>query len=471
MLASLMLFLALSQPPLGGPLFAQHADNILSNLTHEAQKNFQQGRFRAARENLEQALKLAPRDPDLWTYLGLTDEQLNNFDAAIGDFRKVLSILPGDKQARFSLGRLYGRKGGMVHALEMYEQGLKIDSGDLPANQNYALLLMQAGKNREAIVPLRRVLAQNNADLPTRAALIECYLRAGMQDEGKQEIQGFLEASSNAPGENLTLAKLLIEDKFPTFAEPILKQAVLQQPGSAEAHATLGILLLNEGQYDDATEELMRAVRLAPDSSDYSMHLTESLLLGKRYQEAYDFLKVVKSRFGNLFEYRFKVGLALYGTRQYPQAISQFEQLDRERPGLDLLQYYLGNSYDESGDLEKAQSFYRKAIELNPNQSSYYARLGNTLMKGGDDKTAEAIVDFTKALELDPSDTSSKQALALCHERTKDYPEAERLLQQVVAQKPELVSAHIALSRIYYADHKKVEGDTEKKAVMRLQQQ
>jgi tetratricopeptide (TPR) repeat protein len=83
---------------------------------------------------------------------------------------------------------------------------------------------------------------------------------------------------------------------------------------------------------------------------------------------------------------------------------------------------------------------------------------------------ADAVTNFQKAVAFDPSDFSSKQALALCQERRKQYPEAERLLKEVVVQKPDLVSAHIALSRLYYKDHKKDEGDAEKKIVTRLEQ-
>ncbi len=466
----LLLFppLAIALPSDQTSAAVQPSRRLVADLTHQAQEDFQNGRYTEARATLRKALNLVPRDPDLWTYLGLTDEQLNDLDAAIGDFRKVLSFLPGDPQACFNLGRLYRRKGDSAHAIELYQQGLKSAPNDLPANQNYALLLMDTGKFREAIVPLRKMRSLDGSDLPTRAALIECFLKAAMLEDGKREIEEFLKMPNVSPDEKLKLAKLLMEDKLPEFALPILQQVVEALPDSAEAHGKLGLLLMNAGQYEAASNEFNMAVQLDPKSAEYSMHLVDTLLLDKRFQEALDFLKAVKGEFGNLYEYRFKMGLVLYGARQYPQAISLFADLDRERPNLDLIQYYLGNSYRESGEAAKAEAYYRKAISLNPNQSTYYSGLAQVLRKQGGAHTDEAIASLKKALALDPSDSSSKQELALCFETKRDYSQAERLLREVIAQQPEIVSAHLDLSRVYYEDHKKDEGDAEKKAAAQL---
>ncbi len=478
MLACALCFLAMARPLLAPGYGAfldqnsgsvQHSYQDLSGLTHAAQADFQQGRFQEAREKLRQALHIAPRDPALWTYLGLTEEQLGNIEAAITDFHRALSVLPRDAQSYFNLGRLYRRKGDRENSLEMYREGLKLVPDDLPANQNYALLLMEAGKFREAIAPLRKMRSLNDSDLSTRAALVECYLKANMPDDGKRELQEFLAAPTASPEEKLKLAKLLVEDKLAEYAQPILTQVLVELPDSADAHATLGVLLMNGNQYEDAENELKLAVHLAPASPEYSMHFAEALLLQKRFPEAIGFLTSVQSVFGNLLEYRFKMAIALYGARQYQAAIAALEELNREHPDLDLIQYYLANSYNETGDLEKALACSRKAIALNPNQSTYYLVLGKVLRQLGDDKTDEAIANLEKALALDPSDSSSKQELALCLERKRDYTKAEQLLRDVLALKPDVLSAHVALSRIYYEDHKKEEGDAEKRIISGLE--
>ncbi|PYU98519.1 MAG: hypothetical protein DMG26_18485, partial [Acidobacteria bacterium] len=303
---------------------------------------------------------------------------------------------------------------------------------DAAANQNYALMLMEAGKFREAIAPLERLRKLGNSELAVRVALIESYLKAGMKGEGEREIQAVLKAPGVTPEDQIKLAGVLLEDKQPDIAQEVLEQAVRSAPDSAEAHARLGALLLNKNQYEDAAREEGRAVQLAPESAEYSMLLAEALILWKHYPVALQFLAAVKERFGNLPEYRYKVGLSYYGMHRFPQAVTEFEALADQRHNLDRVQFFLGNSYANMGDLNKAESHFRRAIGLNPKNASYYAALAQLLLKESDDKRDEATALLEKALALDPSDVASKQELALCYEKGSRYVQAQHLLEDVV---------------------------------------
>jgi len=448
-----------------------HADHAVTTLTHQAQDDFKSGKYSEAREKLRRALKLEPRNPALWTYLGLTDTQLNELDSAIVDFTEVLSLGHGDAQTHFNLGLLYRRKGDALKAMEMYQQGLTLDADDAAANQNYALLLMEAGKFRQAIAPLGKLKAMRGSDLPVRVALIECYLKGGEESEGHREIREFLESPNATAEEALKLAKVLLEDQRPAAAQEVLEHVVKISDDSADAHATLGLLLLNQSQYEDATAELGRAVQLAPESAEYSMRLAEALILWKHCKVALEFLAAVKERFGNLPEYRYKVGLAYYGLYQYTRAITEFEGIAAEHPNLDLVQFFLGNSYAALGDSKKAQIYYRNAIALNPSKADYFSALGQALRKESDNNIPEAIVHLEHALRLDPSDVAAKQELALCYEKKAEYALARSLLEAVVERQPDLLSAHVALARIYYREKKKEQGDREKVTISRLEAQ
>src|SRR5215469_7365187 len=168
------------------------SDALVRDLTHRAQVDFQSSNYSAARSKLRKALDISPRDPALWNYLGLTDEQLGDLDSAITDFSRALSFMPGYAPAYFNLGRLYQRGKQIDRALAMYRQGLLSAPDDLTANQNYALLLMTVGHFRDAISPLRKLSILDKTDSSIRATLIECYLKAALPDEASKEIQNFL---------------------------------------------------------------------------------------------------------------------------------------------------------------------------------------------------------------------------------------------------------------------------------------
>jgi superkiller protein 3 len=240
-------------------------------------------------------------------------------------------------------------------------------------------------------------------------------------------------------------------------------------PDSAEAHYDLGLLLLDKSEYEGATRELGRAAQIDPSAAPYAMRLAESLILWKHYGTALEFLTAVKDRFGSLPDYRYKLGLTYYSLHQFPRAITQLEEVATEQPQLDTVQFFLGNCYGGVGDLGKAESHYRRAIELQPRNASYYTALAQVLRKMGDENTDEAITNLEKAISLDGSDIQSKQELGLCFIKKADYAKARDLLEQVVAKEPTLTSAHVALAQTYYKLRKKEDGDRERAIVARLQ--
>ncbi|MFN7996856.1 MAG: tetratricopeptide repeat protein [Bryobacteraceae bacterium] len=459
MLTGVLVLLSLAQSGSGSP----------EALARGAHEDFQAGRFAQAREKLRNAVKASPRNPALWSLLGMTDAQLEDVDSAIADFQKTLSLAPDDAQSYFNLGLLYGKKRDIGKATEAYQKGLRREPENTAANQNYALLLIAQERFREALEPLRLLRGKDARNFPVRVTLIECYLKAHLVDEAAGEIQSYLEIPDVPVNEQLKLAKVLLENNQAASAQAVLQNAVKTPPESPEAHYDLGVLYLNRNDFEKAVRELGRAAQMAPDPPQYSLRLAEALLLWKHYGTALDFLTAVKSRFGGLSDYQYKLGLAYYGLHRFPEAITRFEAILRDQPNLDLVHFFLGNSQFAVGSLEQSIAEFRKAIALQPRNAAYYTALAQSLRKLSDDNTDEAVTNLEKALALDGTDIQIKQELALCLEKKHDYARAQGLLEQVVAQAPQLVSAHVSLAGIYYKQRMKVEGDREREVVRRLQ--
>jgi cytochrome c-type biogenesis protein CcmH/NrfG len=441
----------------------------VGTLARQAQKDFTSGRYSEARQKLQQALKLTPQNPSLWRNLGLTDSKLDDLVAATAAYEKALALTPDDVSTCFALGVLYMRQEKAAQAAEVYGRGLALSPDDQQANQNYAALLMQQGHYREAAVPLLRLAQLAPADVSVRASLIESYFKSGMKNEGENTLRDLLASSIASSRELLDLASLLAEDHELQEAQAVLEQVVSLSPESAEAHARLGRLLSAANHYQEATRELGRAVQLAPDSAPYSMGLVETLLLWEHYSTALEFLAAVRNRFQQLPEYHYKVGLANCGLYHFPQGIAELEALAREDPTMHRVQSSLGNCYFASGDLTKAEPYYRKAIELAPREASYYSGLARLLRKQSASQVDEAARLLEKSLELDPNDPQAKLELALCYENQGRYSESQGLLESVIGARPNLLPAHVTLARLYYKQKHKEEGDRERGVVARLE--
>ena len=438
-------------------------------LAREAHIEFEAGKYLQAREKLRKALSRDPQNPALWSYLGLTEAKLNNVDSAISAFQITLKLAPDDAQSFFNMGLLYAQKGDAGKAIEAYQRGLKLEPANPSANKNYALLLMRDGRSREAVPPLERLRHLEGEGLATRVTLIDCYLKAGMEANADREIQAYLGLPNVSVADDLKLAGVLIEDKQPDKAQKVLEHVVQAAPDLADAQAQLGTLLVKKGQYKSGVFALGRAVQLAPESAEYSMKLAEALIRWKHNRTAMEFLNSVKSRFGTLPDYRYLMAVTHYGLHQYPEAIADLEGVLLERPNLGRAEFLLANCYIGELELDKAETHYRKAITLEPANSAYYTALAEVLRKTRADNTDEAIETLDKALSLNHADVQAKVELALCYEARKEFVKAQGLLEQAIEQRPDVIAAHVALSRVYYRQGKNTQADREKMIVSRLE--
>lgn len=99
-------------------------------------------------------------------------------------------------------------------------------------------------------------------------------------------------------------------------------------------------------------------------------------------------------------------GLAFYAIRQYPQAQEQFSQAEaieswEPSEGKEILYLFLGNSVirEEEADLDTAQSYFQKALEIRPDYSRAMIGLANV-------KYRKALAPVTKS--NDPADADEE---------------------------------------------------------------
>ena len=224
-------------------------------------------------------------------------------------------------------------------------------------------------------------------------------------------------------------------------------------PAASNPQGEKGLELLSRGQYKDAIPQLRQAVHLAPDSSKYALGFAEALLSAHYKFTALGFLEEVYPRFHDLAEFRYTLGLANYLCYHYQEAIKDFQTIPQNDPKFNRIPFLIGNCYMAMGDLPQAETFFRRAIELKPDEATYYVSLGKMLRMEGPERLDEATKALQQAWELNPHDAYVGLHLAYCQEAEGKYQEAQTLLEQVVQEQPELQPAHLALASVYEHNH------------------
>jgi len=106
---------------------------------------------------------------------------------------------------------------------------------------------------------------------------------------------------------------------------------------------------------------------------------------------------------------RFRRGVALSMLDRRPEAITVFQKLTEDYPGLLAPYNNLAVLYGAQGDYDKARVTLEKAIRTNPEYATAYQNLGDVYAQ-------LASQAYSKALQLDKSDTSTGPKLALLRE-------------------------------------------------------
>jgi Tfp pilus assembly protein PilF len=155
-----------------------------------------------------------------------------------------------------------------------------------------------------------------------------------------------------------------------------LREAIELDPSNQIFHNSLGVVLLNIGQPQEAQAEFQKAVELDPQYAEAHHNLGLALAQQGKAEEA-------------IAAYRKALSLPIY-------------------PSPELAYYNMGNAYLHLGKRREAEEAYRAAVQLGPKLGVAYFRLGQVLnMEGRKD---EAKAAFRKAKDLDPASPAGQAA-------------------------------------------------------------
>jgi tetratricopeptide (TPR) repeat protein len=135
------------------------------------------------------------------------------------------------------------------------------------------------------------------------------------------------------------------------------QKALALQPGLAEAHNDLGVILDQQGKPQEPLQEFGEAVKANPDNP----------------------------------EARYNLGLAFARTsKDYQQARTELEQAVRLNSQMGKAYYELGGVYEDLGDATHARREFEQAIALNAEDSEAHYALASLLRREGDRAASEA---------------------------------------------------------------------------------
>jgi tetratricopeptide (TPR) repeat protein len=171
-----------------------------------------------------------------------------------------------------------------------------------------------------------------------------------------------------------------------------------------------GQIHVGTGNYRKAAEALRKALKIEPDNVEVLGRLASVLLKLKEVEQAKQLLEKAAARDPKNADIQYKLGIAMLEKREYPAAIDHCNKALALDPGLFPARIILGHALQGSGRLEEALQRYKELVAEGVEDSGLYNHYGEALLKLK--QYQEAIPQFQKALQIDPSNTQARENLS-----------------------------------------------------------
>jgi len=131
------------------------------------------------------------------------------------------------------------------------------------------------------------------------------------------------------------------------------------------------------------------------------------------------------------------------------ESIEQFKQIVRSDPGNGPAYFYLSTVYTQMGEVEIAERYLRRAMELNPKQSAHYLQLG--LIRFRQKQWRPALELFQEALTLGPGSTAAAiwRSIGDVQVELFDRDAALQAYETSLRLQPQDAATRLALGRFY----------------------
>jgi serine/threonine-protein kinase len=215
--------------------------------------------------------------------------------------------------------------------------------------------------------------------------------------------------------------------------------AIKLEPNRPAVRYAAAFTHFRSGRYEDARQELERAIALQPTSED-SMRLLGRVLmrLGRVDEGMEQFKKALATR-PNSVPLHTEMGLALYNASRYKEAREAFERAIAIAPNSSVSLTQAGVASAAMGDNAKALEYYERATAIQP-RAETFSSMGTIYYGQGEyQKAANA---YEAALLIRPLSSITHRNLGDAYLRLGRKDDAGRAYQQAVTR----AEAEVAVS-------------------------
>jgi tetratricopeptide (TPR) repeat protein len=356
---------------------------------------------------------------------------------------KALSILPNSADTLMLKASVALMAQNQPQAGEIYRQIIQQNKNHIPAYLGLAKLAIKNNELSEAKEYYQNILSINGNYITAYNDLAVIADKQNNPEEAEKQLKTGLDKTKGNQKSELFMAarltKWYIAHKQPEKSQALADEVIKHYPNNPVALDLLAGALIANGKDQEAEKALTKLIET--NSADIKPRLTLALLLGKNPERKKDVLKLFDDALqlepGNIQPYLFKVNYLL-SQKEYREAETIANKAIELFPKSGTGKKLIGDIRLAEKDVAQALLAYQEAYDIQPTQNLLF-KLSDIMTIQG--RQNEAIKLLETELQKNDKDIALQFKLASHYDRQKRYPEASKLYQAIIAQKPDNAAA------------------------------
>jgi tetratricopeptide (TPR) repeat protein len=359
------------------------------------------------------SLAISPPDSiDFKIWLAQVLNRENLFDTAERTVKGFIIDHPEEYELRFALSRIY-MASDMAASNNVLREiiALDVDGADAQsARGSIAALAWMFDNDRataEAMANEMLVIEEGN---PVALQLRAIFRLLDNNHIGAiSDLRTVLKSKPTSVSSLLMLGEAHTANGSIDLALDAYRSALELEPDNASGVQKISQVLINQGNYTAAESILTSHLEQFPENADAHVLLIESYILQQRWNDALAATRELAKQDQQLARGVYLRGRVLYASKEYPAAITAFEEVLQLEPSAVEALSYLVNTMLVTGEVSGAEAYLLKHIEAYPQQVHPLELQGSVYLSAGDFDAA--IESYRAALLIDPQRESAQVSL------------------------------------------------------------
>ena len=355
---------------------------------------------------------------------------------AIAGYRKVILLHPYSAISYYNLADVLKQMGYFKDAIEYYKKAINLKPISAYSYYKLAETLIQVKELDSAILYLRKVIE-------LKPKFYGSYLQLGKSLHFKENIEEAylcyekaIELYPNCAEAYSGLADILSQQGSWQQSLSYYQIAIKLYPNLLTTRLKLCKTLEKFGKLEEAIASYHHTLELNPDAVEIYQPFLE-VLIQKSKLDTNESANLQHPEKAETYSHQ---GTESMNQKNYTQALTSFYKALTLNPNLSSAYFGLGQTLKWQKLTTTAVVSFQQAIELNPNHGDYYHWLGECCVELNDIETA--IDAYQQAIKLNPKAAHAYRGLAYAYQKKDNWDEARTLYQKSLELNPKYVLAY-----------------------------